>query len=316
MNDPTACIVKFAAVLCCCGSLCFGLPPLPVELGSPAKPLATVDWVTTPPASIAWGAIGKITVVEFWATWCTPCRFSIPHLAELQDRYTSEGVTIVGISTEEKNVVADFVAARAGEMRYLVGVDRDNSLYRAYMRAFDVKGIPHAFIVSADGRILWHGHPLRMDEPLAAIVDNRYDLEKMRMEDRIARYSDYLFNILSKPTPLGEKKKALASLRELIDMRPTDMQLWGKVVEMVSNFVLPNADLRAEGLSLAHHLYQKKPKWYPATNLYYRFLDAEGKTSEALALKPVVEELQRRHVVAPILPRAVSPAARQTPGSR
>lgn len=300
----------------CCAGLYGALPPLPVELGSSARALSTVDWVTTPPASLEWGKIGKITVVEFWATWCAPCRFSIPHLSELQDRYASEGVTIVGVSTEDKQLVTDFVAERGGEMRYFVGVDRDKSLYRAYMSAFDVRGIPHAFIVSADGRILWHGHPMTMDQPLAAIVGNRYDLEKMRVEDRIARYSEHVYDVLLRSPRLEEKKKAVANLRELADVRPADMQLLGKIVEMLSIFVLPNAQLRPEGLELSRYLHQKKPKWYPAANLYYRFLEAEGRTTEALALKPLVDELHAKHVVSPFLPRAVVPRSRQTTGSR
>lgn len=316
MNDRKTCTVATVAFLWCFAALCGALPPLPVELGSTAKSLSTVDWVTTPPTSSQWGKIGKITVVEFWATWCAPCRFSIPHLSQLQDRYASEGVTVIGISTEDKKVVTDFVAERAGEMRYFVGVDRDKSLYRAYMSAFDARGIPHAFIVSADGKILWHGHPMKMDEPLAAILSNRYDLEKMRIEDRIARYPDRLYHVLLNSPSLDEKKKAVANLRALADVRPADMELFGKIVQMLSLFVLPNAHLRREGLELSRHLYQKKPKWYPAADLYYRFLEAEGRTTEALGLKPLVDELHARRVVSPYLPRAVVPGARQTTGSR
>src|SRR5262245_9646167 len=49
---------------------------------------------------------GKVYVVEFWATWCPPCRKSIPHLTELQAKYKEKGVTIVGVSVWERDVAA------------------------------------------------------------------------------------------------------------------------------------------------------------------------------------------------------------------
>ena len=51
---------------------------------------------------------GKVYVVEFWATWCGPCRMSMPHLSSLQEKYADYDVTIVSVSDEPLATVVDF----------------------------------------------------------------------------------------------------------------------------------------------------------------------------------------------------------------
>lgn len=59
--------------------------------------------------------IGEVVVINFWATWCSPCRFEIPELIELQEEYGSEGLTILGVSTDEGGF--DVVRPFAEEMQ-------------------------------------------------------------------------------------------------------------------------------------------------------------------------------------------------------
>lgn len=102
---------------------------------------------------------GYVTVVEFWATWCGPCRKTIPHLTQVQYDYEPVGVAIVGISNEDAATVKPFVRKMGRDMDYAVAVDENNATFKAYMGAFNVTSIPHAFIVDGDNRIAWHGHP-------------------------------------------------------------------------------------------------------------------------------------------------------------
>lgn len=102
---------------------------------------------------------GDVTIVEFWATWCGPCRKTIPHLSKVQERYEPKGVRIVGISNEDEKTVRPFVRKMGAQMDYAVAVDRNHATSNAYMGGFGVNTIPHAFIVDRDGRIEWHGHP-------------------------------------------------------------------------------------------------------------------------------------------------------------
>eukprot|EP01027_Heterolobosea_sp_BB2_P008476 GEZU01012578.1.p1 GENE.GEZU01012578.1~~GEZU01012578.1.p1 ORF type:complete len:193 (-),score=42.44 GEZU01012578.1:157-735(-) len=100
-----------------------------------------------------------VYVVEFWATWCPPCRSSIPHLSELQAKFR-DSVTFVGVTNENENVVRPFVDKMGNSMSYTVAIDTDGSVNRGYMSKFSVRGIPHAFIVNKLGQVFWHGHPM------------------------------------------------------------------------------------------------------------------------------------------------------------
>jgi thiol-disulfide isomerase/thioredoxin len=111
----------------------------------------------------------KVIVLEFWATWCPPCRQSIPHLSKLQEKYKDK-VVVIGISGEEKTVVEKFFNAQS-EMKYRVAIDNEDKTAGIYMTGFGVNGIPHAFIIK-EGKILWHGHPMEMDKTLAKAIGN------------------------------------------------------------------------------------------------------------------------------------------------
>jgi thiol-disulfide isomerase/thioredoxin len=99
---------------------------------------------------------GKPAVIEFWATWCPPCRQSIPHLNRLYE--SSEGkLQVIGISQEDEGTIRSF---REGtEMKYSVAIDSNGSL----ARHFGVRGIPCAVLVDAGGTVKWSGHPMDLN---------------------------------------------------------------------------------------------------------------------------------------------------------
>jgi len=109
-------------------------------------------WINSEPLTLA-GLRGKIVVVEFWATWCPPCRTSIPHLIEMHKRYGPEGVVFISLTNEPQDVVERFVKSMG--MPYAVGGGSSTG------RAYGVRGIPRAFVVDAEGRIVWEGHPMK-----------------------------------------------------------------------------------------------------------------------------------------------------------
>jgi thiol-disulfide isomerase/thioredoxin len=81
------------------------------------------------PASI--GAMrGRVVLLDFWATWCAPCRVVIPKLDALQARYGAQGLSVLGVSTEDSQDVAQFTQRMA--MRYGVGVDKRAQTTRSY----------------------------------------------------------------------------------------------------------------------------------------------------------------------------------------
>jgi thiol-disulfide isomerase/thioredoxin len=143
-------------------------------LGMPAPALNVADWVKGQAVDLKEGKGKTVYVVEFWATWCPPCRASIPHLTELQKKFKDKGVTVIGVSDEKVSTVKPFVNKMGPKMEYTVAVDKDQKTSGAYMGAFGVDGIPHAFVVDKTGAIVWHGHPMDgLDKAIEAVLEGK-----------------------------------------------------------------------------------------------------------------------------------------------
>jgi thiol-disulfide isomerase/thioredoxin len=93
---------------------------------------------------------GKVVILDFWATWCPPCRAEVPHLVELQDKYRDQGLAIVGLSLD---------AGGAGDVRPF---SKEHSINYTMLIANDgtqesyggITGIPTAFVLDRKGRIV------------------------------------------------------------------------------------------------------------------------------------------------------------------
>lgn len=130
---------------------------------------------------------GQVYVVEFWATWCGPCRATIPHLSKLQKQY-GDKVVFIGVSVWERDVskVVPFVKEMGEKMEYRVCTDKvgkdedasDGPMAKNWMTAAQQDGIPAAFIVNKEGKIAWIGHPAQIDKSLEEVVAGTYDLTK------------------------------------------------------------------------------------------------------------------------------------------
>jgi len=90
---------------------------------------------------------GKVVVLDFWATWCPPCRREIPDFINLQAEYGSQGLQVVGIALDEPEKVHTF--ARQNGMNYPVLLGSDE----VSMRYGGIEGIPTTFIIDRRGRI-------------------------------------------------------------------------------------------------------------------------------------------------------------------
>ena len=124
---------------------------------------------------------GKIYVVEFWATWCPPCRESIPHLSQMQK--ANPNVTFIGCDVkEDEGTVKPFVTKMGDKMDYRVALDNmkidggANSV--AFLDAAGQEEIPTAFVIDKDSKVAWIGHPMAMAPVLKQIVDGTFDLKK------------------------------------------------------------------------------------------------------------------------------------------
>ncbi len=165
-----------------------------LDVGQDAPPLTSVTWVKGAAVTVT----GKITVVEFWATWCGPCKQSIPHLTELQKQY-GEQVRIIGLSDEDEPTVKPFVAEMGDKMAYRVGLS-DKATHDAYMAGRD--GIPQAFLIGADGKVVWAGHPMTMGPVLAQVVAGTFDAGK---QGKVAALEEELKKLLGGRQPQIDK---------------------------------------------------------------------------------------------------------------
>lgn len=92
---------------------------------------------------------GKVVLLDFWATWCAPCRAEIPHFVEMQEKYGPQGFQVVGISMDDDaKPVREF--AREYKMNYPIAVG-DDKLAESFG---GVLGLPVNFIIDREGRIV------------------------------------------------------------------------------------------------------------------------------------------------------------------
>ncbi len=134
---------------------------------------------------------GNVYVVEFWATWCGPCIMSMPHLAELQNKYRGEKVQIISVSDESLDEVKALLSQENEDegktfeeitSAYSLTTDPDRSVHEAYMEAAGENGIPTSFIVGKSGHVEWIGHPMELDEPLSKVINDTWDREAYKAE--------------------------------------------------------------------------------------------------------------------------------------
>jgi len=130
------------------------------KLGDPAPAISVSEWVQGGPVKLDVASGKNIYVVEFWATWCPPCRQSIPHLTALYEKYKDSGLQIIAVTNEEPDVVKPFVEKQGDKMTYPVAIDGNGTMVRDYMSAFGKNGIPQAFVIDTKGKIVWEGHPM------------------------------------------------------------------------------------------------------------------------------------------------------------
>ncbi len=129
-----------------------------------------------------------VMVVEFWATWCGPCIRNMPHLSSLQEQYGPQ-VQFIGVTDETEEEVTEFLKRETSDgatwgdtLSYTLALDRQQNTGRSFMLPAGQTGIPCAFVINQSGKIAWIGHPARIDEPLAAIVNGNWDIDQAREE--------------------------------------------------------------------------------------------------------------------------------------
>lgn len=155
-----------------------------LKIGDPAPKLQTGKWVQGEPVKTF--DKDKAYIVEFWATWCGPCRTSIPHLNEIHKKYVDKGLVVIGQDCWEQDdsKVEPFIKTMGEKMTYRVALDDKTTLEKGamaqtWMMAAEQNGIPSAFIVNKEGLIAWIGHPMSLKESvIEEVLAGKFDIAK------------------------------------------------------------------------------------------------------------------------------------------
>lgn len=155
-----------------------------LTVGDPAPKIQVGKWVQGEPVKEF--EREHVYIVEFWATWCGPCRVSIPHLNALHEKFKGKGVVVIGqdVWEDDEDKVVPFVKKMGKDMTYRVALDdkaqhEKGAMAETWMAAAAQNGIPTAFIVNQQGRIAWIGHPMELKEELLdQILTGKFDVAK------------------------------------------------------------------------------------------------------------------------------------------
>ena len=154
---------------------------------------------------------GYVVVVEFWATWCGPCRKSIPHLNEIWEEYKDKGVVILGMSDEKKDTVQKFM--KGTKMEYFVAAGATSG------DDFGVQGIPAAFVFNPEGVCKWTGHPMDgLEKQIDKVLSST---PPTRLLGGGPEHNEKVLGEIEASLSAGDTKAAVQQLRRL-DTRSLD----------------------------------------------------------------------------------------------
>ena len=182
-------------------------------IGEPAPPLEVKKWIQGQPVEIEPGT--NIYVVEAWRTTSLTCRASITNLNNLQRRFKTNGVVVVGISDEPAEKIMEFVQQSGTKIEYAIAADDKKQTVLSYMKPVGQRMIPYVFVVGTNGYLLWHGIPQRgLDKVLDEIIAGQYDVGRAKKVDRAFRQMDqYLTLERQGSDQTGEAGRALLAAR-------------------------------------------------------------------------------------------------------
>jgi thiol-disulfide isomerase/thioredoxin len=256
--------------------------PKPLTIGDPAPSFDISHWIKGDKVSKF--QTGNVYVLEFWATWCGPCRMSIPHLSDVQEQFKDYKVTVIGVSDEPLETVNEFLGKKdkegalwSSKVKYTLATDPDKSVKNDFWTAAGQNnyGIPSAFIIGKDTKVEWIGHPMELEGPLSDVVHDKWDraaFKKQFEADLAAAKESRQFDAdLRDARKAGDLNRALELLNSQLTKYPDNFSL------QFQKFVLLAADMNEPKKASAYADEIAQANWakpMPLNQLAWTMVDA------------------------------------------
>jgi thiol-disulfide isomerase/thioredoxin len=260
---------------------------------------------------------GHLYLMEFWATWCGPCKAVMPHLSEVA-RERKDQLTVVGVNifegshdSEKKPYdsylpkVSRFVTNMGDNMAYNVIID-DNDEFMAnnWMKAAGQSGIPCSFLIR-DSIILWIGHPYVIDSIIQVVLDGGFDIKaerKKQEEDRVNEENSHgaLFQKAFAAYEEKLKEEKIDSAIAILDAELVELYSWATAVSFFKFQTLLDHYGEAKAMEFLRQWQAQNPGY--RLSVAGVISSKEGLTPSAYkyALQIINEELEKRPDMSPI----------------
>jgi len=266
-------------------------PPEKIAIGDEAPEIKSAKWFNTRSEVTLEKLRGQVVCVEFWATWCGPCRAAHPKLSRLHNELNKKGFVLVSISNEPPDTVAAHL--KEHKTPYIIGSGSKTG------DEYGVCGIPAAFLLDTSGKVTWKGNPL--DDKFEEAIKNQ--LKKTPPKKTGGLSDEDSKAALASAEKILKKKDYLKAMKafEQVSADYPDTAA-GKAAKKRLNEVKNDKTIKAELrtaeadkkcpslLKLARDL-NKNGKPDSARKYYQRIIDEYGDTSYAETARKELAEL-------------------------
>jgi thiol-disulfide isomerase/thioredoxin len=259
-------------------------------------------------------------VMEFWATWCGPCKAAMPELSALAKKYkdkaTFMGVNVwehVGEKPYESSLpmVTKFVNSIGEKMSYNVLADNnDQYMVNNWLLPYGQKGIPATFLVS-EGKVVWVGHPVYLDSIMNLVITKKYDVAGFKKEFAAQMDQDAAAekaNLVFKPINAAYKAKDYETTLKLLEGLDPKNQRHQMSANYMRFIILLEQNKEAEAIAFGKNWVKTAPMMISTVG--GAIMDKEGLSKDAYlyAIELYMPMFGKEGVVEPALSHQIAAA--------